>query len=265
MTDFRHSQNRFQSPKQNTPFHQRIDMYSAPVETIKIYTKRTEKKTHKPPPSATVSAANSILDHGVDHAHMPLGVCLTPLVVVVEAVGPKVAPAAVDDGALAVEAPEQRQRPGPVAAAAHVVEGVGGADAERVRDLVHGRARVHVGPVGAEAQVAVERRLGGGHARRVVHPDRLGRVGAVPVVARHRVAHRRLDPVVRVRLVGGWVGCLLERPVERGRRGAGAGQRRGEDGGELHVCFVGDQGLGKIYGICTGWQDWMWLPVGEPC
>lgn len=150
-------------------------------------------KSNPVPGVQTRSAADTVLDHGIQDLHVAVGTGVAHLRLVVQAVRPEVRAAAADGGARAVEGPQQRQGLGPVARGAVGVEGGRGADAEGVRDLVQGGALRHVAPAGPEADVAVDVAVGGGHARVVLDGDLLGGLGAQRDVARDGGVHGRGD------------------------------------------------------------------------
>ena len=89
---------------------------------------------------------------------MPIRIRLAPLGIIIQPIRPNMAAPTVNHRAGTIPTPQQRQRGPPVPGCALGVERVGLPDAQGVADFVHGGALVHVGPVGAEAEVAVEAR-----------------------------------------------------------------------------------------------------------
>ena len=81
-----------------------------------------------------------------------------------------------------------------------------------MRDLVQGGALGLVRGVGAEAQVAVVVRFGGGDAGGVGDADGFGDGGGEALVAGYGGGHGGVDARVGGGLVGGWVGGTLEGP-----------------------------------------------------
>lgn len=168
---------------------------------------------------APCSPLHPIGKHSVNQLNMAVPIRLAPLGLVVQAVRPEMPASAVNLGTSAVPRSKKRRRRWPVVRGALLIEGRRLAHTERVRDLVHGRALRHVGPVRAEPEVPVVVGLGRGHAGRVVDADGLAsvRVAGVP---RDGLLHSRLDLSVRIRLVARRVGGFLQRPIY-GCRGGG--------------------------------------------
>lgn len=190
----------------------------------------TEVRPVPIPPPDPQSASQPVRKHGIDELAVPVRVRLGPLIVIVETIRPDVTAAAVDDRRRAVPRPQQRRGRGPVVGGAPRVEALRLPDAERVGDLVERRALVHVRPVGAEADVAVEVAVGRRHAGHVLHGDGLVRARRQPVVPGHGQVHGVLDAAVGVCLVLGRVRDSLELPGDgrRGERGIQQPERREE-------------------------------------
>lgn len=149
---------------------------------------------------------------------MAIGIRLTPLIVIVQAIRPDVSSSTVDLRTGSIPRLEQSGRARPVVRRAPLVECSSLANAQCVRDLVHGCTFIHVGTIRTKPEVAVEVGLGGGHAWLVVDAD--GLVGAgVAVVAGDGETHGRIYAVVRVLLVGGGIAGSDNGPVQGCRGG----------------------------------------------
>lgn len=210
------------------------------------------------------SPLHPIPNHSIDKLHMPIRIRLTPFSIIIQPIRPNMAPPTVDHRTGAIPAPQQRQRRPPVPRRALGIESVSLANAQGVADFVHGGALVHVGSVGAEAEVAVKAKnsirncttgkslrvcllgFSGGHARYIGDADVLSS-GAEAVVARDGEAHGGFDFGVGIALVGAGVGYFGKGPCECALHTGCAGQD-GEEDRELHgwTC-VGTRGEGTGY------------------
>jgi hypothetical protein len=164
---------------------------------------------------------------------MPIRIRLAPLVVIIQPIRPNMTAPTINLRTCPIPTPQQRQRTPPIPRRTLAIKRRRLPNAQRVRDFVHGCALVHVCAVGAEAQVAVEVGLRGGHAGRVGDADGFGG-GRVFGVARDGVLHGERDACVRVGLVGCGVGGACERPVQRCGGAAGVGGYAEEEG-DAHV------------------------------
>ncbi|KAI6749619.1 hypothetical protein HG530_015033 [Fusarium avenaceum] len=111
----------------------------------------------------------------------------------------------VDAGTSTVPSPKETCRRGPIVSRTLPVESSRLANAKCVGDLVHGRALVHVRPVGPETKTAVEVRVRGWDAGDVGDSDVLAST-CEAAVACHGQTHGLFDSAVGVGLVCGWVG-----------------------------------------------------------
>ena len=108
---------------------------------------------------------------------MPIRITLTPLSIIIQPIRPDMPAATINLCTGPIPRLQQPRRRRPVIRRAPRGKRLCLADAQRVRHLVQRRALVHVGPVGAEADVAVEVAVGRGHAGDVLAVmDLLGRV-----------------------------------------------------------------------------------------
>ena len=151
-------------------------------------------------------------------------------------------PTTIDLRTPAIPTPQQRRRPGPIIRTTPLIKSLRLPNPQGMRDLVQRRALVHVAPVGAEADVAVEVAVCGLDGGDVLHRDGFAGAGGQAVVARHGGVHGGFDAPVGVGLVGCGVLGALELP------GDGGGAEGGEDTEEEEEDAHGD---GRSW-----WEDW---------
>lgn len=149
----------------------------------------------------TTSALKAISYHRIDKLNMSIGVCLTPLIIIVKTIGPNMSSATVDTNASTIPRLKQGSRCAPVIRSTLSIKSRSLANSKSVRDLMQSGAFAHVRSVGAEAETAIEVGIGCRDARNVGDANGLGG-STQTVVSRCCEAHGTLNAAVGIGLVG---------------------------------------------------------------
>lgn len=160
---------------------------------------------------------------------MPLPIRLTPLIIIIQSIRPKMPPTTINLSTLPIPRPQQRRRLRPIIRTTLGIKRLRLPHPKRMRNLVQRRALIHVRAVRPETNIPAEAAIGRLHARVVL--DGEGLVGALgkTVVAVGGSGDGALDALVGVLLVGRGVGGFADGVGNSRRGGRGVEGRHGED------------------------------------